>query len=573
MSDARSLRQVLFALTGILVLLVTVALSAATIRPTEATWQDVVHGESRFGTHPNAGKNYARAISGNGTIQRTATASSIGPARAFADPSAPAVERPLEVSNSGALGVLPISMDGNSCATVRPEQAPYCDVGENLPPGTSAATSEMSYLRLWAAAIRSIENVAYGSDSNGDSITATATCVPGESGKARVTADGPILLRGSTALYLPPPNHQTSAFDRTPLTVLGIRATLQYHHSEEPGWARAEARLYVRSNDILANWTTHIVLASAECGIARDASGEPQRPTTSRPADLPEAANQPASIDASNPILTSFASDVELGPLGENAADESLADSEADFETEDTGAEVSAKLPTLDDAAMGDAGPATPGPAEPTNTTEKPEPHLNEVKPGATDPAVRPTASPAEPAASGSAQNKPPQAAAVGRWFALANHDGVELGAAKIEDLVRTPGCGVEIALTIDTSTEEGPDRWASIDYRDFAEVSPGGSTRPAQRANSECVRLEASRPAELTAGGTNEVVIVIQISDTADRAMLRPEGTAGWVFDLPPLTRVATTSSPATAPSATAGPTATPSAPMAASTTDIAEA
>lgn len=145
----------------------------------------------------------------------------------------------------------------------------------------------------------------------------------------------------------------------------------------------------------------------------------------------------------------------------------------------------------------------------------------------------------------------------VGREFAVVTRDGVELGAARIEDIERLPGCGVEITLEITTSAEDGPDRWASIDHRDFAEVRPGGSTRPAQRAGSECASSAGSGSADLRAGRTSEVVVVIQISATADRAIFRPAGTAGWRFDLPPLPTTTATST-----TATSSPTTTTNVP-----------
>ena len=44
-----------------------------------------------------------------------------------------------------------------------------------------------------------------------------------------------------------------------------------------------------------------------------------------------------------------------------------------------------------------------------------------------------------------------PESVRVGREFAVVNRAGVELGTAKVEDIVRTPGCGVELTLSITT--------------------------------------------------------------------------------------------------------------------------
>ncbi|MDZ4236166.1 MAG: hypothetical protein U1C73_20980, partial [Dietzia sp.] len=42
------------------------------------------------------------------------------------------------------------------------------------------------------------------------------------------------------------------------------------------------------------------------------------------------------------------------------------------------------------------------------------------------------------------------------------------------------------------------------------------------------------------TASALRRLTTPFQLDDSAQRAMLRPEGTAGWAFDLPPLTKVA---------------------------------
>ncbi|MDJ0422780.1 hypothetical protein QNA14_09585 [Dietzia kunjamensis] len=128
------------------------------------------------------------------------------------------------------------------------------------------------------------------------------------------------------------------------------------------------------------------------------------------------------------------------------------------------------------------------------------------------------------------------------------NRDGVELGTAKVDDIVRTPGCGVELTLSITTSAEAGPDRWASVAPDDFAEVRPGGSTREASRISSDCERAARSTTTSLSPGRDYEIVIAFQLDDSADQAMLRPDGTAGWIFDLPSLTTVAVTTSPTAA-------------------------
>ena len=108
----KSLKQPRFVLAfaGVLVLLATLALGAASVRPTEATWQDTVHGESVFGADPAGIKNYARAISGYGSIDRQATSATTQRARAFADPKNAGGTVQLNHSDSGAFAALPLEM-------------------------------------------------------------------------------------------------------------------------------------------------------------------------------------------------------------------------------------------------------------------------------------------------------------------------------------------------------------------------------------------------------------------------------------------------------------------------------
>ena len=163
----------------------------------------------------------------------------------------------------------------------------------------------------------------------------------------------------------------------------------------------------------------------------------------------------------------------------------------------------------------------------------------------------------------------------VGREFAIVNRDGVELGTAKVEDIVRTPGCGVELTLSIITSAEAGPDRWTSVAPDDFAEVRAGGSTREATTLNSDCEQAANSTTTPLTPGRDYEIVIAFQLDDSAQQAMLRPGGTAGWIFDLPALPRVTATTSPsaAAAPSTEQAPGMSTGTGTELTTTDVAEA
>ncbi|WP_206473996.1 hypothetical protein, partial [Dietzia sp. KRD202] len=267
--------RILLALAGVLALLATLTLGAATMRPTEATWQDTVNGQSVFGADPAGIKSYARAISGNGVIKRPITSDAIGPARAVANPATRSASARLAYDDSGIFDALPLEMVGKSCASVGARDSAECAPDAALSAGASLASSEVSRIRLSG----SRQYISYETSETQKPITATAQCEPGKDGVASVTAGGPIVLRGDTPLYLPPPNMQTTATSRVTL-LTGVAGTLQYHRSAGPGWAKAEARLYVTSNVYFSDFTFHVTLASAECGLGRDLPADPQRPTT-----------------------------------------------------------------------------------------------------------------------------------------------------------------------------------------------------------------------------------------------------------------------------------------------------
>ncbi|MCY1658005.1 hypothetical protein OVA21_12505 [Dietzia sp. SL131] len=583
--------RILLALAGVLALLATLTLGAATMRPTEATWQDTVNGQSVFGADPAGIKSYARAISGNGVIKRPITSDAIGPARAVANPATRSASARLAYDDSGAFDVLPLEMSGNACAGVGAQQAASCGATATVPPAGSFAKSDVRNLKLWAAGIRGVQNVTFESSSTQAPITATATCVAGQTIEPRVSAGGPILLRGRTPLYLPPANRQTSATDRGFLSH-NISGVLQVHQAQGPGWAKVEVRLHVENVYPLSDWTLHVVLASAECGIAQDMPAESPRPTTARPKSLTEAPNQPATATFASRTALRMSPEVE--PTVESTTVLPTEDSSAiDGDTPES------ELPTLDDAASDretadnsaatTTTSATPSPttstsatttADATSTTSKPESSESSTTvPGTSEPASSESSVPTEEAAPETTEQtavaegpQDPEAVRVGQEFAVINREGVELGIARIDDIVRTPGCGVELALSIRTSSEAGPERWASIGPRDFAEVRAGGSTREATKLNSDCAQAANSTTTALSPGRGYEIVIAFQLDDSAQQAMLRPDGTAGWIFDLPPLPRVSVTTSPSS-PATTESPTPDASAPTVESSVPTAEA
>ena len=565
--DIRSL----LAIFGVVVLLATTVITLGTARPTEATWQDTVIGESQFGTSAMTGQNHARAVSIYGTIQRILTSERIGPGLSEAMPGSRFSSGPEDYSDDGLFGAQPLLLNSSTCATTIGERVAECGAPSTLPSGSGYAASEVSRIGLWAAGLEGIENLSYGAQDQ-TPYRATATCRPGEKGQTSITAGGPLLIRSDTPLYLPPPNEQT--FVDRPVRGRNVTGLLQNHQYSGPGWAKSELRLYARSNIVASPWTLHIVLASAECGLSRPGPEELQRPTTDAPESLPQAENVPTTEVARGRA----AAQPLIAQVGKQLTEDAEATEDETYREVDTGRDE-ASLPPLDDAAdeqrtdheettandekaTSVTSPSTtPATATPTTATTEPEARESTTyapETGNTEPTSsaqpEPTSSPQAPAGPQKLQD-----VRVGREFAVVTREGVDLGTALIEDVRRLPDCGVEITLEVITAAEDGPGRWASIDHRDFAEVRPGGSIRPAQRASSECAGPAATAPAQLRVGDVHEVVVVIQVSDTAQRAMLRPAGTAGWRFELPPLP---TTTAQATTTAAGATAAARPSPP-----------
>ena len=554
-SEFRRKLHILLAFAGVLALLASVALAAGTMRATEATWQDTVAGEAEFGTAENAGKNYARAMSIFGTMQRQVTQNNLSQGNSTALPGGGLVASPAAHDDSGIIAVLPLQITGSTCATTAGDAATTCGAPA-LPKGSSYAAGEVNKLGLWVAGLQGRQNLAYNLDGKSPAYRATATCRPGEPGQTSVSAGDPVVIRDETNLFLPPKNHQTTANHRVVLSH-NITATLQNRQESGPGWAKSEVRLFVKSDALLSDWTLHVVLASAECRLASSGLDELNRPTYTAPANLPEAPNQPASMMSRHAAALQPMTDlVEDEPADAAEVVESEAGDASDTVIDQDEAELPS-LPDVDALSNEAADVETTTPA--TNTTTSPttsapvdqttnptEPSVPETSttvpsapspatsaPATTVPAVPESAEPTTPAETVDAPQQP-QDVRVGRSFTVTGADDAELGTAKVEDIIRTPGCGVELTLSITTSDEAGPGRWASIGPDDFAEIHPGGTTRDAQRISSDCEQSANSRTTALSPSNSYEIVIAFQLSDSASRAMLRPEGTAGWTFDLP---------------------------------------
>ncbi|MBS7548302.1 hypothetical protein [Dietzia massiliensis] len=543
-----SLRK-LVALFSALLVVVGIGAVVRNVEPTEATWADQVRGESRFGmANPYAGNAFARAVSTYGFLDRATFNGSVDGSIAFR--RAPDLSRDAPRASThwstGLLGFLPLTTVGQSCATL--SASAQCESGSSLGVENPKATavSEAKSLDL-TASLGGLDLVTYQSDNP---LRAIATCSATES-SAFLSQTGPEAGAGSIILgrngifseevRLPVPAPNTVVRGHRAWGAYDYTARLWHVREVKPGYALSQLRLRVAATGTAGaeRWNLDLILAHAECGVGHRTTDAPGRPTTSDiwPADSPRASR-----------LATSETHAAADPTAE-VAEEAGAEPDGVDDIPDAGASSDAeKLPAATDTDDVD------------QISDKESVLSPEEEAATTVPTrLQPLAIPAEttnPTAPEGPQDL--EAVRVGREFAVVNREGVELGTARIDDIVRTPGCGVELTLSIRTSAGAGPDRWASIGPGDFSEIRPGGAIRRAGTVSSDCEQAANSKTTALSTGREYEIVIAIALDDSAQQAMLRPDGTAGWFFDLPPLPKVTATTSPS-APTPTSSPTTAP--------------
>lgn len=526
---------------------------AGNIQPTEASWTDQVHSKSEF----SAGQPYARAISSYGTMfPYLSKKSDLGPNEVNAGAANRGTNYAQNVGGtdfSGLAGFLPLEAYNRSCARAG-TSSNECQLPAPASSTASAyAVAETGQLKMWVGSSENSRLVTIGHALNLNSARTTAECRPGEVGVPGLNSGGEVILGGNfsdnignvyagggTRIRMPSVNGTTQG---SYTDFYRYTATLSHTSTSGINHASSQLRLHVRSTLLGGQrWTLDLILAHAECGTALSVPPRPDRPAreSAWPAQMTMAR-------MASPVL-----EQELAPVT----------SETSAATAPTiPALPSTDAPTTETTAPVASAPATPSagtsPSTTTNVSTAP------TSPPTPEESSAPGIAPTEDATAELTEEtaiadgpQQPESVRVGREFAVVNRDGVELGRAKVEDIVRTPGCGVELTLSITTSAEAGADRWASVAPDDFAEVRAGGSTREATALSSNCEQAANSRTTALSPGRDYELVIAIQLSDSAQRAMLQPDGTAGWIFDLPPLPRVTATTSPqATPPAADESP------------------
>lgn len=569
-SKSRGKLQTLLAFVGVLALLASVALAAGTMRPTEATWQDTVAGEAEFAmANPHKGKSFARAVSTYGFMDRASRDSEVNGAAAFRTmpDTTPHRVGPTEHDSSTVLlQLLHLNTVGYSCATIA-NTATACptDANEQLASATAKSVSETRSLNMKVSRL----GLDLVSLSGTKPIRATASCSPTHSfaslsDATKIALGRDALLDEEVFLSIPGPN-RVSSIPRS-WGSYDYGASLHHVQVQKPGYALSQLRLRVVTTGTAGaeRWNLNLILAHAECGVDHETTSGPARPSES---DIwPAASTMNARMTARSEAPTALQPITDL--VADEVGDEAAALEDELGEAVESGNEAGADaehdeselplLPDVDEAGTPEPSattttttpatdafsPATSAPADSTSDateTSAPEagttvPVTSAPAPASTVPAAPESAEPTTPTSAVDAPQQP-QDVRVGRSFTVTGADGAELGTATVEDIVRTLGCGVELTLSITTSDEAGPGRWASIGPDDFAEVRPGGTTRDAQRINSDCEQAANSRTTALSPGNSYEIAIAFQLSDSAQKAMLRPEGTAGWIFDLPALT------------------------------------
>ncbi|UYP18326.1 hypothetical protein OED52_16930 [Rhodococcus sp. Z13] len=136
--------------------------------------------------------------------------------------------------------------------------------------------------------------------------------------------------------------------------------------------------------------------------------------------------------------------------------------------------------------------------------------------------------------------------------FTMVATDGSTLGTAEIVDIVRGTDC-VSVKLDVTTADEPGTTSLGGLRTKDFREVLSDGSTVPVETTSVACTD-GTPLPTTFSAGKEYSGWVTFALTNGSNSVMLRPEGTAGWIFTLPPVPVPTVTVPTVTAPSTTTG-------------------
>lgn len=136
--------------------------------------------------------------------------------------------------------------------------------------------------------------------------------------------------------------------------------------------------------------------------------------------------------------------------------------------------------------------------------------------------------------------------------FTMVATDGSTLGTAEIVDIVRGTDC-VSVKLDVTTADEPGTTSLGGLRTKDFREVLSDGSTVPVEATSASCTD-GTPLPTTFSAGKEYSGWVTFALTNGSNSVMLRPEGTAGWIFTLPAAPVPTVTVPTVTAPSTTTG-------------------
>lgn len=134
--------------------------------------------------------------------------------------------------------------------------------------------------------------------------------------------------------------------------------------------------------------------------------------------------------------------------------------------------------------------------------------------------------------------------------FSMVASDGSVLGTATVRDVSRSSGC-VAVLLEVETSDGSGSTQLNGVRARDFREVLPDGGTAPVGSPTASCGG-GASMPASFSPNSTYTGWVTFDVLNGGNAVMLRPSGTAGWIFTLPSAPAVSVPTSVTATPATT---------------------
>lgn len=332
-------RRIAATTTALFAIAAIATTGAAPVPYTEAGWVDDVYVHASLQADPQAGQNYARAITGYGTLDRPllAATSYPGAVTAFATANTTSIQEDVDNYNDSAIiASIPTRIATESCARSYPVVGEDCqpppDPESEFGTPVSYAVGEANALRIWATELWTSDRlVTYGNSDNQDPIRAIAKCRPGKEGETRLTAGGNIILLGNrggnrespitggTHIPVPEANQteQESTSGWTGLTSYTYTGTLHHRRVVQDNYAMVELRLHVISRGTLTTgryWTLDLILARAECGTSMQSPNPVPRPSNT--------GNWVAPGNVGTPVLGRAAPQAPLQSVVEDAADD-----------------------------------------------------------------------------------------------------------------------------------------------------------------------------------------------------------------------------------------------------------